>query len=106
MGNFDHPDNAVLTKDDYEQYQVTRGQYPVDLLEDRGNGVLQVAQAREYVTDSQGNQAFKQLAGGSGRKSSFATVCNGGGGQRRICSALHTFAHLNWRSSSPLGSMS
>ena len=80
--------------------------YPVDLLEDRGNGVLQVAQAREYVTDSQGNQAFKQLAGGSGRKSSFATVCNGGGGQRRICSALHTFAHLNWRSSSPLGSMS
>lgn len=33
-GDIDHPDNAVLTKDDYEQYQVTRGQYVTALSGD------------------------------------------------------------------------
>jgi Sir2- and TIR-associating SLOG family/SIR2-like domain len=33
-GDIDHPDNAVLTKDDYEQYQVTRGQYTTALSGD------------------------------------------------------------------------
>ena len=33
-GDIDHPDDAVLTKDDYEQYQVTRGQYTTALSGD------------------------------------------------------------------------
>lgn len=33
-GDIDHPDIAVLTKDDYEQYQVTRGQYVTALSGD------------------------------------------------------------------------
>ena len=33
-GDIDHPDNAVLTKDDYEQYQATRGQYVTALSGD------------------------------------------------------------------------
>ena len=33
-GDIDQPDSAVLTKDDYEQYQVTRGQYTTALSGD------------------------------------------------------------------------
>jgi hypothetical protein len=33
-GDIDHPDDAVLTKDDYERYQSTRGQYVIALSGD------------------------------------------------------------------------